>query len=195
MKHLLVSAKSSLTVYPLPIEYQKLVDSIVEELENNRKLERHPPIYVMGRKCNPPRHVGFFSDESIGYSYSKQLSKSKPMTENLQKLLDVINLKFKSNFNGILVNKYINGSDSIGKHSDDEKNLTPQGVVSISWGAKRKFRIRHKKTSKKIIDWETNSNEILVMAGNFQEEFTHEIPVQKKITEMRYSFTFRHHTK
>jgi len=31
------------------------------------------------------------------------------------------------------------------------------------------------------------------MGGNFQKEFTHEIPVEKKIKEVRYSLTFRKH--
>lgn len=31
------------------------------------------------------------------------------------------------------------------------------------------------------------------MGGNFQKEFTHEIPIEKKITDTRYSLTFRKH--
>ena len=31
------------------------------------------------------------------------------------------------------------------------------------------------------------------MVGDFQKEFTHEIPVEKKVTMERYSFTFRKH--
>ena len=33
------------------------------------------------------------------------------------------------------------------------------------------------------------------MAGDFQKEFTHEIPAEKKIKEGRISFTFRKHLK
>ena len=31
------------------------------------------------------------------------------------------------------------------------------------------------------------------MKGEFQKEFTHEIPVQKKVKNCRYSLTFRKH--
>lgn len=31
------------------------------------------------------------------------------------------------------------------------------------------------------------------MGGNFQKEFTHEVPITKMHVEPRYSFTFRHH--
>ena len=33
------------------------------------------------------------------------------------------------------------------------------------------------------------------MEGDWQKEFTHEIPVQKICKEVRYSFTFRKHNK
>ena len=39
----------------------------------------------------------------------------------------------------------------------------------------------------------TKSYEIIHMGGNFQKEFTHEIPIEKKIKEKRISFTFRYH--
>ena len=33
------------------------------------------------------------------------------------------------------------------------------------------------------------------MGGNFQKEFTHEIPIEKKVLDTRYSLTFRRHMK
>ncbi len=194
MQHLLVSSKSKLTSYPLLPKEINLVNICVDELETNKTLARHPPIRIMNRECFPPRHVGFFSNESVGYSYSKQKTKSKKLTSNLQKMLDLVNQKLAANFNGILINKYQDGNDSIGKHSDDETGLAPQGVVSISWGASRKFRIRDKKNGNIKLDYLTQNNEILVMSGDFQKQFTHEIPREKKVKEMRYSFTFRQHT-
>ena len=52
----------------------------------------------------------------------------------------------KSDFNAILVNRYASGDDYIGAHSDDEKSLGPNGVVTISIGQERILRIRDKKT-------------------------------------------------
>ena len=63
----------------------------------------------------------------------------------------------------------------------------------MSFGAVRKFRIRDKFTKKIILDLPTQSNYIIQMAGNFQKEFTHEIPVEKKVKGARYSLTFRNH--
>tara|TARA_A100001015_G_scaffold239982_2_gene273527 strand:+ start:807 stop:1259 length:453 start_codon:yes stop_codon:yes gene_type:complete len=146
-----------------------------------------------GKVCHQRRCVGFFSDQSIGYYYSNNLAKSKKMTPSLIKLLDTINHIYNSEYNGILINKYKSGEDYISAHSDDEKNLDKSGVVAISFGAKRKFRIRDKNTKKIVNDFYLNSGEMLQMGGNFQKEFTHEIPIEKKIKTERISFTFRKH--
>ena len=61
-----------------------------------------------------------FSSKSIGYHYSCQLSKSKSISLLIDLLLDLINAMFNSKHIGILINRYIDGSNYIGVHSDDE---------------------------------------------------------------------------
>lgn len=97
----------------------------------------------------------------------------------LRELLIYVNTKFNYNYNIILINKYSSGENYIGMHSDDERGLDPIGVISISYGAIRKFRIRNKLTGKIEIDIPTDPNKIIQMAGDFQKEFTHEIPIEK----------------
>jgi alkylated DNA repair dioxygenase AlkB len=170
---------------------QELLDLCIDDVKD--KLEIKPPIIIRERVVNQKRDVGFFSDVSIGYYYSNQLAKSKPLTTNLEILMNEINEMFGSSFNGILINRYANGSEFISPHSDDEKNLDNFGVVSISYGGERIFRIRNKKTKEIEIDIPLNNMDILHMGGNFQKEFTHEIPSTKKHVNVRYSFTFRNH--
>ena len=81
----------------------------------------------------------------------------------------------------------MDGSDYIGAHSDDETNLGTIGVVALSYGAQRNFRVRNKNTRKIVANVDTKDDEILTMDGDFQKEFTHEIPIQKKIKGIRYS--------
>ena len=64
-----------------------------------------------------------------------------------------------------------------------------------SYGVTRKFRIRDKMNSKIVLDVPTSSNNLLIMGGDFQKEFTHEIPLEKKVKGSRISFTFRRHLK
>ena len=97
-------------------------------------------------------------------------------------------------FNGILVNKYMDGNDYIGAHSDDETKLDGLGVVSISYGTERIFRIRNKNDRSIVCEELTRHCGILHMGGNFQKLYTHEIPKQHKIKEARISFSFRNHS-
>lgn len=157
------------------------------------KLLEKPEIIVFGKICHQNRSVGFFSDVSVGYKYSGRLMRSSPMTDNLRNLLRDINEKFETHFNGILVNRYEDGTDYISAHSDDEKGILVNDVVAISWGISRTFRIRNKSDRKIVANIPTESGHIIHMGGEFQREFTHEIPVEKKKKGIRYSFTFRYH--
>tara|TARA_B110000467_G_C18228399_1_gene427209 strand:+ start:166 stop:738 length:573 start_codon:yes stop_codon:yes gene_type:complete len=172
---------------------KELIDQSVIDIMN--KLDENPPIKLFGKICHQRRSVGFFSDDSIGYRYSNQISRSKSMTPALSKLLEHVNSIYDTRYNGILVNKYNTGEDYISAHSDNEVNLDDSGVVAISYGATRKFRIRNKETKKIVGDFPMRSYSILQMGGQFQKEFTHEIPIEKKIKETRISFTFRKHTE
>lgn len=146
-------------------------------LEVEPLLEERPELIIFGKPCRQQRHVGFFSDESIGYTYSRKLMPSQPLSESITELLYTVNSIFGIRFNGILVNKYENGNDYISAHSDSEVGLETIGVIAISVGAERTFRIRDKQSKKIVHDELTTHCSILHMGGRFQECYTHEIPV------------------
>ena len=188
---LIQTEKSFLNIYSGE-EYADLILLCIEEIKD--ELLEKPPIKMRGKTVHQQRDVGFISNESIGYYYSGQLAKSKPMKPNCLKLIKLINERFGTKYNGILVNRYNGGKNYISDHSDDEKNIDDGGVIAISHGAVRKFRIRDKITKKIIMDIPTTSGSIIHMGGDFQKEFTHGIPVEKKVEGIRYSLTFRKHT-
>ena len=164
-------------------------------------LHHKPTIVVYGKHAHQRRNVGFFSDESRGYRYSHTLMPSQPLPEALRRLLADINQQFGAAFNGILVNEYQDGNDYIGAHSDDESGLDARaGVIAISVGATRKFRIRKKPADytmagERVMDILTTDSQVMQMGGDFQREFKHEIPAEKKVKEARVSFTFRRHVE
>lgn len=186
------TANSELRLFDLKPEWQVKMREIAAYV--NPLLDYHPEIIVFGNVCHQQRSIGFFSDTSEGYQYSGKLAASKPMTNDLRELIEYVNQLFSAEFNGILVNKYENGEEYISQHADDEKGLNPGvGVVAISVGAVRKFRICNRATKKTVIDIPTEPNKIIQMYGDFQKEFTHGVPVEKKVKDVRYSFTFRKH--
>src|SRR5690606_5365744 len=134
------------------------------------------------------------------YRYSGQIMKSLQLSnvKLFPELIKEINNTLNTKFNGILVNRYTNGEKYIGAHSDNEDSLDKNNkmVVGLCYGPGiRTFRIRDKITKKVILDYEHKPKTLLVMQGEFQKEFTHEIPIQKSVKDERISLTFRNHSK
>ena len=149
-----------------------------------------PKMMIYGKECIAHRRVRFFSDVSSGYKFAGQTAESLPLNthRSLGKQLRRINRRLGTEFNGILINEYRNGSENIGKHSDDERTLS-------NGGTSRTFRIRDKETGEIVKDIQTEHGQLLVMDGAFQKAFKHEIPPRKKIKAGRVSLTFRVHVE
>jgi alkylated DNA repair dioxygenase AlkB len=173
-------------------DHPELIEEAITEVRD--KLVLNPEIVVFGKKAYQHRSVGFFSDdETIGYQYSGSIATSQLISPSLSQLLAQVNQTFEAEYNGVLVNYYSDGSDYIGAHSDDERHLGPIGVISLSYGTTRKFRIRDRLTKAIVMDVPLPSGMLVHMGGDFQKEFTHEVPIEKKVREGRYSLTFRQH--
>lgn len=168
-----------------------LLDQCVFDIQHS--LHTRPEIVVYGRICNMARDVGFFSNTVKSYTYSKQSMYAQPLTINLAQLLFEVNQLLNIEFNAILINRYNNGENYIGAHSDDEKELDNSGVATISYGEQRNLRIRSKETKEILYDEEMIHGGIYYMGGNFQSLYTHEIPKQIRRKNPRISFTFRKH--
>ena len=94
-------------------------------------------------------------------------------------------------FNSCLLNLYQNGSEGIAWHSDAEKDLKKDGTISsLSFGAKRKFAFKHKKTKETAWIYLQHGS-LLAMKGATQSHWLHRLPPTKKITEPRVNLTFR----
>lgn len=177
-------------LWTLNLELSKSdIDSLWEA-----ELVEKPATIVMGKPCKMRRNIGFFSDESKGYRYTNQISKAKPLTDVMKRLLLRVNSLCGETFNGLLFNLYVDGNDCIGAHRDNESNLSPVGVVALSLGAGRKFRVRSYPSGQILYDHITGNGELMWMKGRyFHQKLTHEVPVEKKIREPRLSITFRKH--
>lgn len=188
----------------LPAELQ-LDDHLYSTLWDMRPHERHT-IKLFGKTCTLPREQMVYGVDN--YSYSGKVFPSQPIPLLLQCYIDWANaleseLANKDGtdyipYNMILVNWYKDGTDYIGAHRDDEKQIIPQSnVMTISFGAERTFRVRHapKYSDNKPVlpkkDYQVTNNSFLIMGGHFQDEFKHEVPKTKKVLQSRISITLR----
>ncbi len=170
----------------------ELLQRVLSEVQPH--LRDKVPIILFGKTCYQKRAVAFFSDESKGYKYSNQIAEAMPIGPATRTILNSVNSHFNTKFNGILVNFYADGTQYISAHSDDERTLDSSGVVALSIGTERIFRVRDRLTKKIVYNLQTRSGKIIQMRGtNFQKKFTHEIPIQKRVKESRTSLTFRRH--
>ena len=171
-------------------------------------LTEEPDFQLFGKPCKMRRHIGFFSNQATEYNFSGRKFSSSQLTVELQQMIDWVNQQFKTQFNGILINRYINGHHYISQHSDNEKELDPSGqVVSLTFGMTgRTLRISSSadiqpefisdqihQINDKTYDYKMKLGCFLIMAGSFQEEFKHGIPMEKNNPQERISLTFRYH--
>lgn len=94
----------------------------------------------------------------------------------------------------MLINWYDDGNHYIGKHSDDEKQIVPgSNIYSFSFGSSNRiFRIRDKYNKlRPFIDLEMPHGTLIIMGGDMQKGYTHEVPKSKKVKDRRINVTFR----
>ena len=161
-----------------------------ELLESCPKFQHE--IIIYGKKIKIPR---FQQAYGKSYQYSGTTSEAIPMTRLIKDIRNKISkdLYPNINFNNCLVNWYLDGDNYISFHSDDEKEIvknTPIVGITFCEGVARKLRIKDKKSKKTIKDIITSNGSLYVMEGEFQNEFLHGIPKQKK-SGKRISLTFR----
>ena len=166
-------------------------DVLLSKLKNNIDWKQES-MNMYGKQLNFPRLTAWYGDSDKPYSFSGITLSPQPWNEELLEIKNKIEPKASVNFNSVLLNRYRNGSDSISWHTDAEKELGKNPLIaSVSFGATRKFQLRHILTKEKI-EIELTHGSLLIMQGELQHFWQHQIPkTTQNITE-RISLTFRH---
>ncbi len=148
-------------------------------------------IMMFGKEIITKRKVAFYSDPLISYTYSGKLKIGLPWSPELLIIKKMVESFTKVNYNACLLNLYHNGDESMGWHSDDEKEIIAESsIASLSIGAERKFSFKHK-TTKETTSVLLENGSLLEMKGPIQQNWWHALPKSKKITEPRINLTFR----
>ena len=148
-------------------------------------------IKIFGKNHQIPRLQAWYADNEIEYTYSgKKLQRhnwNNLLLEIKEKIENITSIKF----NSVLANLYRDGNDSMGLHSDDEKELGKKPVIaSLSLGETREIYFKHKNKKLNLIIPQA-SGQLIVMHGKTQEYWKHEIKKTKKIKKPRINLTFR----
>ncbi len=153
----------------------------------------HPDDYheikIFGRLTKTPRWQQAYGAD---YHYTGRTNRALPLPPLLMPLLDWAKSTFDDRYNGLLLNWYeASLGHYIGKHRDSTKNLVEgSGILTISFGARRTFRLRPWKASG-MHDFDAGSGSVFFMPYATNQAFTHEVPLLKNDVGRRISVTIR----
>jgi alkylated DNA repair dioxygenase AlkB len=151
-------------------------------------------------KYDVPRDEAYYGDPGTNYTYSRREYKPLPWIPELLSLKarveeetpEVVysNLGLaKAGYNAVLCNLYRNGNDSVGLHADAEPEMGPV-IASLSLGVERLFRLKSQNGALVFAERLPHGS-LLIMAGQTQKNFKHEVPKEPVIDQARINLTFR----
>lgn len=147
-----------------------------------------------------PRDEAYYGDPGTEYTYSRREYRPLPWIAELLALKARVEQATPRGaytnsgvpalgYNAVLCNLYRDGKDSVGLHADAEPEMGPV-IASLSLGAERVFRLKGKDGSIAFSE-RLPGGSLLIMAGETQKNFKHEVPKQPAVTQPRINLTFR----
>lgn len=150
-----------------------------------------PEMKIYGKPVATPRQVAWHADEGCTYKYSGQEHSRKEWTPTLDLVRSFVQFEVKENFNGVLLNYYVDGSEYVSPHADDESDLVPGSPIAVvSLGAERDLVFKINATGQRVV-LPCAGGSMYVMAGDTQKVSKHSVPKRAKCKEPRISLTFR----
>jgi alkylated DNA repair dioxygenase AlkB len=163
-----------------PAITRELIDTIPWQAETAR---------IFGREMPVPRLTAWFGD--LAYSYSGILHPPAPFPAIIECLRGRAEALSGASFNAAFANLYRTGHDSVGWHRDHETGLGRRPIIaSLSLGGERRFQFRHRKT-KQTITLGLRMGHWLIMAGESQRFWLHQVPKTAAAVAPRVNLTFR----
>lgn len=146
---------------------------------------------IFGKHIITKRKVAWYANDGLSYKYSNTTKYALLFTHELLELKKIVENKIGVQFNSCLLNLYHDGNEGMAWHSDDEKELIKDGcIASLSFGAERKFMLKHKKTKETVAILLENGS-LLCMKDATQTNWLHQLPKSLKIKTARINLTFR----
>ena len=171
-----------------PLDYSTMLRKLIDQT-----IWRQEAVRIYGKVHQQPRLVAWYGDPGKQYDYSGISLTPLPWTDLLREIKRRIEDCTESTFNSVFLNLYRDHNDSMGFHSDDERELGPEPTIaSLTFGATRTFVLKHKKDAylpPKRIPLEAGT--VLLMKGQTQKFWKHGIMKQTQPCGPRVNLTFR----
>jgi len=153
---------------------------------------RQDEIKMFGKTMNLPRLTAWYGNEGCSYTYSGITMQPLSWNKDLKIIKDQIEAVTEVSFNSCLLNFYRSGSDSMGWHQDNEKELGSNPIIaSVSFGETRPFQLKHINLALPKTDIPLAHGSLLIMKGPTQHFWKHQIPKTSRNIKPRINLTFR----
>ncbi|KAF8577193.1 hypothetical protein K439DRAFT_1418431 [Ramaria rubella] len=138
------------------------------------------------------RYLAYAAAESVKAKYSgHQVDMNYGYPEIITEILGKVEEKLGVKFNNVMLNRYADGTEYIGRHRDTKQNNV---IACLSVGAQRTFIFTPDKKcpgNPRPQSLVLQRGSLLIMQGDTQKNWKHEIPKEPSIKEGRISVTFR----
>ena len=124
----------------MPLPYDIMLNKLIDQT-----IWRQESVKIYGKEHQQPRLVALYGDSGKKYDYSGITMQPLPWTDLLREIKRRIEDCTDATFNAVFLNLYRDHNDSMGFHSDDEKELGKNPVIaSLTFGATRTFLLKHR---------------------------------------------------
>lgn len=162
-------------------------DALLAELQEETRWEDH----------GNPRLVSWVGD--FAYAYANIRHPVAAWSERLATMREEVEQlvfgRSAHQYQGVLLNLYRNGEDSVGFHADNEDTiLADSPIASISLGAEREFVLNYRGTARpkpRQVRLTLGHGSCVIMGGTMQRHWLHSIPKTKQPVGPRVNLTFR----
>lgn len=169
------------------VESDKIFKTLLETIE-----WKQDKIMMYGKELPLPRLSAWYGDNNKPYTYSGITLNPLPWTDELLQIKEKIEAEAKVKFSSVLLNRYRDGQDYVGWHTDAEKELGKNPIIgSVNFGATRKFQLRRIDDHKEKFEVELKHGTFLVMQGSTQHFWQHQVPKTATKIGERLNLTFR----
>ncbi|RDB43172.1 alpha-ketoglutarate-dependent dioxygenase AlkB [Halomonas sp. DQ26W] len=175
---------------------ESTASTILERLDGELDWQQ-PRLRLYGREHPIPRRQVWMGDSEAHYRYSGHDFQPALWHTDVAKIRDATIARLAAagitaTFNSALLNRYENGEERMGWHSDNETELGPDPLIAaVSLGAERPLRMRWRKGSREAFNVWLPHDSLLLMGHGVQRQLHHAL-LPRQIPGLRISLTFRY---
>lgn len=149
-------------------------------------------IHIYDKDVLQPRLTALCGDPTTGLEYSEETLKAQPWSDNMKVLKQKVENVAEVTFTHALLNLYRDGKDSVSWHRDKERNWGAEPIIaSLSMGASRIFEFRYYDDKKITRSVELTPGSLIIIKGETQRCWEHQIAKTNKRIGVRLNITFR----